>query len=203
MSNKLRWAKLVWADWSDDPALALCSYAAQGIWMRLMCIAAQGTPYGHVTINGRPPSLEELANLMRPKARPERMARLIAELEGRGVAKRGPCGCLISRRMESDLTLFGKRSESAKSRWNKKTDPNLHMQTDLFAYLESESESESHPHSPPQGGRRARGSQSHPPKQSRNAFVDLALEELADAQASDARKNGATVVELASASFAR
>ena len=63
--NKLRWGKFYWSDWADDPALALCSLAAQGLWMRLLCIAAQGTPYGHVNINGKPPSVIDLAKLMR------------------------------------------------------------------------------------------------------------------------------------------
>ena len=31
--------------------------------MRLLCIAAQGTPYGHITVNGKTPSMDDLAKL--------------------------------------------------------------------------------------------------------------------------------------------
>jgi hypothetical protein len=133
--NKLRWGKFYWSDWADDPALALCSLAAQGLWMRLLCIAAQGTPYGHVTVNGRSPTNTELAKLVR--AKPSFIARLIAELEGHGVASRDASGCLVSRRQESDGKLAGVRSAAANSRWHKGNGADLHMQKDDFASTES------------------------------------------------------------------
>jgi hypothetical protein len=111
--NKLRWGKFYWSDWADDPALALCSLAAQGLWMRLLCIAAQGSPYGHVTVNGKAPSLDDLAKLIRPKPKLDTISRLIAELERRGVVERAPCGCLVSRRMESDGKLATVRRNAA------------------------------------------------------------------------------------------
>lgn len=142
--NKLRWGKLVWSDWSDDPALAMCSLAAQGLWMRLMCIAAQGTPYGHVTINGKGATAGDIARLVRIKTR--RAEQLIAELERRGVAARDANSVLFCRRMVADWTLFVTRNKAAKARWNKETRPGLHMQNPDFAYTESierESEEES------------------------------------------------------------
>jgi hypothetical protein len=138
--NKLRWGKFYWSDWSDDPALASCSLAAQGLWMRLLCIAAQGTPYGHVTINGKAPDTPTLAKLMRCKQ--PSLERLIAELERKGVAKRGDCGCLVSFRMESDGSLARARASAAKSRWDKGLGPDLHMQTESFASTEAEADAE-------------------------------------------------------------
>ena len=144
--NKLRWSKFFWSDWADDPALALCSHSAQSVWMRLLCIAAQGTPYGHITVNGKPPSIEDLAKLVRPSVRPARMARIVAELERRGVVKRTSNGCLFSARLTSDWHLMHARSDAAKSRWNKETDRRLHMQNhptgEYFAYAESEAEAD-------------------------------------------------------------
>jgi hypothetical protein len=116
VSNKLRWGKFYWSDWSDDPALALCSLGAQGLWMRLLCLAAQGSPYGHVTINGVAPTIEEIALLVR--ARPERVARLLAELERKGVAERDPNGALVSRRQEHDGRVAGVRSKAGKRGMN-------------------------------------------------------------------------------------
>jgi hypothetical protein len=163
--NKLRWGKFYWSDWADDPALALCSLAAQGLWMRLLCIAAQGTPYGHVTVNGKPPSVEMLATLVR--ARPFLVARWIAELERKGVADRGESGCLISRRMVHDGQITAARRAAAEASWRTQHardsfttrsrlasnterndpskpaekadyDPDLHMQTSHFASTESD-----------------------------------------------------------------
>jgi hypothetical protein len=119
--NKLRWGKFYWSDWADDPALALCSLAAQGLWMRLLCIAAQGTPYGHVTISGKPPSLQQLAQLLMRDHDPWRhrvrtIDRLITELERNGVAQRAPCGCLISRRMVRDGQLAETRRNAVNQR---------------------------------------------------------------------------------------
>jgi hypothetical protein len=220
--NKLRWGKFYWSDWADDPALALCSLAAQGLWVRLLCIAAQGTPYGHVTINGKPATVEQLEVLIRFDGRghgANYLAKLIAELERNGVAVRAPCGCLISRRMERDGKLYQARRNAAQKRWKSAQEPSknhqrnsernsakaageagngsdLHMQKTSFASTESseaEAEAES-PRSPPlAGGARTRR------RPSRNGFVDIALdmiEEQRHAEADDARPSGARVVDL-------
>jgi hypothetical protein len=105
--------------------------------MRLLCIAAQGDPYGHVTIAGKAPSTATLAKLVRCKA--GTVDRLIAELERRGVAKRDACGCLVSSRMESDGKLARIRAGAAKSRWKADHSEDLHMQNPGFASTEAES----------------------------------------------------------------
>lgn len=124
--NKLRWGKFYWSDWSDDPALASCSLAAQGLWMRLLCIAAQGTPYGAVTVAGKPPSMATLQKLIRPKPKLETLVRLIDELKRNGVCQEESDRTLVSRRMESDGKIASVRSKAANKRWN---NPDLHMQT--------------------------------------------------------------------------
>jgi hypothetical protein len=109
--------------------------------MRLLCIAAQGKPYGHVTINGKPPSMLNLSKLIRPKPKLETMIRLIDELERNGVVERDAGGCLVSRRMESDGKLAGVRSAAANKRWNPAgkagNGSGLHMQNDDSASHES------------------------------------------------------------------
>jgi hypothetical protein len=35
-----RWSKFYWSDWDGDMRLRLCSLAAQGLWMQMLCIAA-------------------------------------------------------------------------------------------------------------------------------------------------------------------
>lgn len=198
--NKLRWGKFYWSDWADDPALALCSLAAQGVWMRLLCIAAQGTPYGHVTVNGKAPSIAELAKLVRCKQ--GHLGRLIAELERKGVAHRGACGCLMSRRMESDGKLASIRSKAgqsgAQARYrhdfamaNESSLPSHESQT-------KESQKES-PRSPPRGARGRAGMNGG--KESRNGFTDSAagdMQETVDhADQANPRPGGASVVPIA------
>jgi hypothetical protein len=114
--NKLRWGKFYWSDWSDDPALAMCSLAAQGLWMRLLCLAAQGSPYGYVIVNGKPPTVEHIARLVRASSRD--VARLIEQLERNGVATRDASGCLLSRRMVHDGRVSAARAAAAGRRWD-------------------------------------------------------------------------------------
>ena len=53
------WSKFYWSDWETDPALRLCSLAAQGLWMRMLCVAASHDPIGYVAVAGR--GLDETA----------------------------------------------------------------------------------------------------------------------------------------------
>ena len=49
----LPWGKFFWKDWLTDPRLSICSLAAQGLWMRLLCIMSMSEPPGHLFL---PPS---------------------------------------------------------------------------------------------------------------------------------------------------
>ena len=49
----LPWGKFWWRDWLTDPNLSACSLAAQGLWMRMLCIMAHSNPIGHLAL---PPS---------------------------------------------------------------------------------------------------------------------------------------------------
>ena len=86
--SKLRWAKLWWSDWENDPALRQCSLAAQGLWMRLLCLAAQSRIYGVVLVAGRPPTAGEIARIVGDHH--TRVAALIRELERNNVFERVP-----------------------------------------------------------------------------------------------------------------
>src|SRR5215472_153856 len=106
-----------WNDWAGDNALSLCSLAAQGLWMRLLCIAAQNEPFGSILISGRQPSDEELASLIKPAIKVARFRKLLAELERRNVVKRKPNGVLFSSRMEADWKLNGLQSDKGLASW--------------------------------------------------------------------------------------
>src|SRR4051812_17570406 len=129
--SRLRWAKWFWADWSNDTALNLCSIPARGLWMALLCIAAQGDPYGAINVKGRPPSEAELIDLCRMKKGPHAardFRRWLAELERNGVCAWAdvvpvsapyahPIRTLTSPRMHHDGTLAMVRSNASRQRW--------------------------------------------------------------------------------------
>jgi hypothetical protein len=100
MSAKQRWSKFYWQDWKDDSLLSLCSLAAQGLWIRLLCHCHEGTPYGHLAVNGVPLTDTDIARLARTRVRNVR--KLLAELEHRGVFSRTPDGLIFSRRLVLD-----------------------------------------------------------------------------------------------------
>lgn len=94
------WTKFYWSDWESDPALRLCSFAAQGLWMRMLCIAASHDPIGYVCVAGRPLGVTDLARLT--GASETEVGVLVAELEQNGVCSRDRQARIYSRRMVRD-----------------------------------------------------------------------------------------------------
>lgn len=94
------WDKFFWNDWENDPALKLCSLAAQGLWMRCLCICAKAEPKGYLLVAGRRLSPVDLATLV---GRPEtEVETLLNELASAGVFSRDRQGRIYSRRMVRD-----------------------------------------------------------------------------------------------------
>jgi len=94
------WDKFFWNDWESDPALRLCSMAAQGLWMRCLCIAAKAEPRGFLTVNGIPLDANGLARLTgEPESSVETW---LSELDRNGVFSRDRKGRIYSRRMVRD-----------------------------------------------------------------------------------------------------
>ncbi len=87
-------------DWLEDLELRLCSMAAQGLWINLICLMDKGVPYGHLTFP------EDLV-LSRINISREQYRELLAELEavretGKSVAYRTEDGVLYSKRMDRE-----------------------------------------------------------------------------------------------------
>lgn len=40
-------------DWLNDAALRLVSVGARGLWIDMLCMMHQGTPYGHLKVAGK------------------------------------------------------------------------------------------------------------------------------------------------------
>lgn len=106
------WAKFYWSDWESDPALRLCSYAAQGLWMRMLCIAAAHDPIGYVSVAGR--ALDETSLARMTGGTESEVQTLLAELAGNGVYSRDRNGRIYSRRMVRDARKFAEARKNGK-----------------------------------------------------------------------------------------
>jgi hypothetical protein len=125
MSAPHPWSKFWWQDWRSDPALRACSLEARGLWMDLLCIAHEGTPYGHVTIGaGTIPTTAQLASMVGVST--TKIEKLMKELESVGVFSRDERGAIFCRRMVRDFATSEAGRENISKRWgpNGSTPPN-------------------------------------------------------------------------------
>lgn len=214
--SKLRWAKLWWADYENDPALRLCGLAAQGLWMRLLCLAASSRVYGHVLVGGEPPSVAEIARIVGDHH--VRVAALIRELERHKVLARSEQGAIISRRMIADFAEHNRNSEAGRLGGNPQLLPDngpkpngdisqRPLKPPLNAEEEEEAYSEKNPPVGPRtAGAGARATGSNPRakgtnprrRRSRNGMIDIILDEMEEpnAETDDAREDSARVVSI-------
>lgn len=119
------WTKFFWADWSNDEALKLCSFAAQGLWMRMLCIAAGSSPIGYVSVNGN--ALDETGIARLTGADVSEVANLLSELERNGVFSRDRHKRIYSRRMIRDA----KKRATAQKNGQNGGNPRLSEQRDI------------------------------------------------------------------------
>lgn len=105
-----------WNDWDNDEALKACSLAAQGLWMRMLCIAARSPEPGIVMIGGFPASRPDLEpRLAALVGQPlETVNALIDELLTSGAASLDRKKRIVNRRMMKAAALRRKRSEAGK-----------------------------------------------------------------------------------------
>lgn len=206
----LPWGKFFWKDWLTDPALSICSLAAQGLWMRMLCIMSMSNPPGHLTL---PPirrsetEAKQIARMCHSDARQVRP--LIEELETRGVFDRDHVGCIVSRRMIRDAELSELGRSAAEKGWAKRKGPpkghpkggpgNGESKGPLERNPIADSDSESD--SPPVGRpRKSRPRRKQEVPTFRNGMAASAADDMREtvnnAETIDARAGGATVVPI-------
>lgn len=122
MSGSLPFGKFFWSDYASDPALKICSFAAQGLWMRMLCIAAEHDPVGYVAVNGRGLDTNTIARATGGSL--DEVQELLAELETNGVFSRDRRGWIYSRRMIRDA----KKARNAREIGKKGGNPSLRKQ---------------------------------------------------------------------------
>src|SRR3990167_8252379 len=100
MGAELPWLRFYPRDWRGDQALRVCSLAARGLWIEMLCVMHEAKPYGHLLINGQPVTNPQLAGLC--GVSPDQIATLLAELDNEGAYSRTAKGVIFSRRMTRD-----------------------------------------------------------------------------------------------------
>jgi hypothetical protein len=110
------------SDWRADPALRVCSLAARGLWVEMLCIMHEATPRGYLTIKGRDVTEAQLATLSGTPL--EEITNLIGELETMGVFSRDGKGCIYSRRILRDEKKSKTAQKNGKNGGNPKLSSN-------------------------------------------------------------------------------
>lgn len=95
-------------DWRDEQSLRLCSMAARGLWIDLMCLMHSADRYGHLELAGKPMAVEQIARLVGESAKD--VKRWMAELVTNGVCSVTEEGVIFSRRMVRDEAIREKRA---------------------------------------------------------------------------------------------
>jgi hypothetical protein len=116
------WLRFYTTDWRSDPRLRMCSAAARGMWIEMICLMHEATPYGHLLIHGQSPNEAQLASLTGIPA--AELPHLVAELERLGVFSRTKEGVIYSRK------LVRMASRAAKARRNGKLGGNPSLRKD-------------------------------------------------------------------------
>jgi hypothetical protein len=98
------------SDWRNDSGLRLCSLAARGLWVEMMCIAHECDEYGKLKQNGRVFCHKTLGKLV--GLSPQTCLKLLKELEDNKVFSRDESGAIYSRRMVRDEELRRIRADA-------------------------------------------------------------------------------------------
>lgn len=85
----------------SDAGVRRSSLSARGLWIDMLCIAAQADPIGYLTVKKVPLTVKDIARMV-GESEPETET-LIAELERNGVFSRDRNGTIFSRRIVRDV----------------------------------------------------------------------------------------------------
>lgn len=92
------------------------SIAARGLWMEMLCIMHEASPYGHLVLGDLVVSNDVLARMA--GAGVEEVSALLIELESAGVLSRTRKDVIYSRRMVKDRNRAEKGRKASTKRWS-------------------------------------------------------------------------------------
>ncbi len=119
------------ADWRKDPSLSTCSLAARGLWIELMCIMHEATPYGVLAVNSKPMTDVQIGRAVGEPV--GAVQELLHELESSGVFSRDEDGAIFSRRMLRDEEFRNQRASYGALGGNPKLARHYNQQGHLYA----------------------------------------------------------------------
>ena len=95
-------------DWLRSTDVRTCSVGARGLWIDMICLMHEGTPYGHLKVARKVILPENLAKIV--GATLHEVEGWLLELEEVGVFSRSDDGTIFSRRMIRDEEIREKRA---------------------------------------------------------------------------------------------
>lgn len=122
MPGALPWGPFYWDDWRNEIGLRRSSFAARGLWMDCLCIAARCDPPGYLAVNGEALSTTDIARMTGGSE--TEVSTLLDELFRNGVPSRTRNGIIYSRRMVRDA----KRARTARENGKKGGNPSISKQ---------------------------------------------------------------------------
>ncbi|MGO4334973.1 hypothetical protein AB4037_08660 [Labrys sp. KB_33_2] len=117
--RKSPWLKFYPTDWRADPKLRMCSIAARGLWMEVICLMWESSQRGHLLVNDRAVTPKQLASLAGISLK--ECSALLAELQEAAVYSVSEDGAIYSRRMVRDIEKAERDRNNGKGGGN----PNL------------------------------------------------------------------------------
>jgi hypothetical protein len=118
-------------DWIGDTALRMCSIDERGLWIDLLCLMMQGEPYGHLAINGRALSDDEVSRTIGLELNTYKGT--LYRLMERGIPSKTESGMIFSRRLVRDHERFvvgsisGKKGGGNPRLRKKKSESRIHI----------------------------------------------------------------------------
>jgi hypothetical protein len=107
-ARPLPWMKFSPDRWQRDEALRMCSAAARGVWMELICIMHRAEPYGHLLVRGKQPTDRQLSVIAGVTIL--ELSTSLAELEANEVFDRNDDGVIVCRGMVRDKEVHEEMS---------------------------------------------------------------------------------------------
>jgi hypothetical protein len=105
-----------WNDWDNEPGMKFCCLAAQGLWLKMLSLAARSREPGVVLIGDHPSLRQDLPALLESSCggSAQIIDKLIGDLVTFKVASVDDRGRVFNRRMVAEAKLSAARSEAGR-----------------------------------------------------------------------------------------
>lgn len=105
------WMKFYPRDWRGDHALRVVTLSARGLWIEMLCIMHEASPYGHLLVAGQPVGSDALARSV--GAPVDEVQAMLVDLRDAGVYRLTRGGVIYSKRMTDDYkrSIAGRKAK--------------------------------------------------------------------------------------------